>query len=86
MKTEVTLTLTRMNCNGCVRNVTKALQTLPELEVVQTDIPTKTVYVRYSEEHVSLEQIKAVLLEAKYPVAPEKPMSEDRQEDVETGV
>jgi len=86
MKTEVTLTLTRMNCNGCVRNVTNALQTLPELEVVQTDIPTKTVHVRYSEEQVSLEQIKAVLLKAKYPVAAEQPVSEQRQGDVETGV
>jgi copper chaperone CopZ len=86
MKTEVTLTLSRMNCNGCVRNVTKALQTLPELEVVQTDIPTKTVRVLYPEGQVSLEQIKAVLLEAKYPVAAEQPVSEERQEDVGTGV
>lgn len=75
MKTETTVTLSRLNCSGCVRNVTKALQTLPELEVMQTDIPTKTVQVRYPEEQVSLEQIKAVLLEAGYPVAAEPPVS-----------
>ncbi len=84
MKIEQTVTLSRLNCNGCVRNVTKALQTLPELEVVQTDIPTKTVQLRYPEHQISLEQIKTVLLEAGYPVAAEKPVSEDRQEGVET--
>ena len=76
MKTEITVTLSRLNCNGCVRNVTKALQTLPELEIVQTDIPTKTVHLRYPEQQVSLEQIKTVLLEAKYPVVEAKPVSE----------
>jgi copper chaperone CopZ len=71
MKTETTITLSRLNCNGCVRNVTKALQTLPELEIIQTDIPTKTVQLCYPEEQISLEQIKTVLLEAGYPVAAE---------------
>jgi copper chaperone CopZ len=85
MKTETTVTLSRLNCNGCVRNVTKALQTLPELEIIRTDIPTKTVRVRYPEQQISLEQIKTVLFEAGYPVAAEPPVSEDRQEGVETG-
>lgn len=75
MKTETTVTLSRLNCNGCVRNVTKALQTLPELEIIQTDIPTKTVQLRYPEEHISLEQIQTVLREAGYPVAAEPPVS-----------
>ncbi len=75
MKTEMTITLSRMNCNGCVRNVTKALQTLPELEIVRTDIPTKTVHLRYPENQVTLEQIKTVLLEANYPVVAERPVS-----------
>ena len=74
MKTETTITLSRMNCNGCVRNVTRALQTLPELEIVRTDIPTKTVHVRYSEDQVTLEQIKTVLSEAKYPVVAAEPV------------
>lgn len=75
MKIETTVTLTRLNCNGCVRNVTKALQTLPELEVVQTDIPTKAVRLRYPEDQVSLEQIRTVLLEAGYPAVQEEPLS-----------
>jgi copper chaperone CopZ len=58
-----------------VRNVTKALQTIPEVEVVQTDIPTKTVQLRYPEKQVSLEQIRAVLLEAGYPAVQDQPVS-----------
>lgn len=76
MKTEVTVTLSRLNCNGCVSNVTKALQTLPEIEIAGTDIPTKTVRLYYPENQVSLEQIRKVLLEAGYPVVAEKPASE----------
>ena len=75
MKTETTVTLTRLNCNGCVSNVTKALQTLPELEVIQTDISTKAVRLRYPENQVSLEQIKTVLLEAGYPAVQEQSLS-----------
>lgn len=75
MQKEITITLSRLNCNGCVRNVTNALHTLPELEVVQTDIPTKTVQVRYEEDQVSLEQIKKVLQDAKYPVAEQQAAS-----------
>ncbi|TMC22891.1 MAG: heavy-metal-associated domain-containing protein [Chloroflexi bacterium] len=75
MQTEITVTLSRLNCNGCVRNVTKALQTLPELEIIQTDIATKTVHLRYAEDQVSLEQIKKVLLEANYPVVAQQPVS-----------
>jgi copper chaperone CopZ len=75
MKTETTVTLTRLNCSGCVRNVTKALQTLPELEVLQADTSTKTVRVRYPQEQVSLEQIRTVLSEAGYPAVQEQSVS-----------
>jgi copper chaperone CopZ len=75
MKTETTVTLSRLNCNGCVRNVTKALHTLPGVEVVQTDISTKAVHVRYPENQVSLEQIKTVLSEAGYPAVQEQSVS-----------
>jgi copper chaperone CopZ len=76
LKTETTVTLSRLNCNGCVRNVTKALQTLPELEIVRTDISTKAVHLRYPEKQISLEQIRAVLLEAGYPVVQDQSVAE----------
>lgn len=86
MKIEMAVTLSRLNCNGCVRKVTNALQTLPEVEIVQTDIPTKTVHLRYPENPPSLEQIKTVLLEAGYPVVAEQPVSQDQQDCVDAGV
>lgn len=87
MKTEITVTLSRLNCNGCVRNVTKALQTLPDVEVVQTDIPTKTVCLLYPKHQISLEHIETVLLEAKYPVVGAySVLSQVKRESVETGV
>ena len=82
MKIELIVTLSRLNCNGCVRNVTKALQALPEVEIVQTDISTKTVHLHYPEDLLYLEQIKTVLLEAGYPVVAEQPVSQDQQEDL----
>ena len=75
MKTETTVTLTRLNCNGCVSNVTKALQTLPDLEVLGADTSTKTVRLRYSEDQVSLEQVRTVLREAGYPAVQEEAAS-----------
>lgn len=77
MKTETIVTLSRLNCNGCVRNVTKALQTLPEVEIVQTDTSTKAVHLRYPESQVSLEQIRTVLHEAGYPAVREQSVSEN---------
>ena len=75
MTIETTVTLTRLKCNGGVRNVTKALQTLPELEVLQTDTSTKVVRLRYPEDQVSLEQIRTVLREAGYPAVQEESLS-----------
>ena len=75
---ETIITLSRMNCGGCVRNVTNALQALPGVEVIQTDIPTKTVHLRYPTNQLSLEQIKTALAEAHYPVVSEQPVSENQ--------
>ncbi len=76
---ETIISLSRMNCGGCVRNVTKALQTLPGVEILQTNIPTKTVHLRYPTDQVSLEQMKMALTEAGYPVIAEQPVDEDQQ-------
>lgn len=57
--TETIIVLSRMNCRGCVRNVTQALQALPGVEILRTDIPTKTVHLRYLAGQTSLEQMKA---------------------------
>ncbi len=63
------LTMSRMNCSGCAKNITRALQTLPTTEVIATDLPAKTVHVRYDTGQVTMDTIKATLSIAKYPVA-----------------
>lgn len=72
---ETCITLSRLNCSGCVRNVTKALQMLPGVEVTSTDIPSKTVHLRYAADQTTLDAIKTVLAEAKYPVVAEEAIS-----------
>ena len=72
MRTETRITLSRLNCSGCVRNVTKALQTLPGVEIIGTDIPSKTVHLQYSSEQTTLDAIKRTLAEAKYPAVKEE--------------
>lgn len=74
MRTETCITLSRLNCNGCVRNVTKALQTLPGVEIISTDIPSKTVHLRYASDQTTLDAIKITLAEAKYPAVKEEPV------------
>lgn len=69
---ETIITLSRLNCGGCVRNVTNALQTLAGVEIVQTDIPSRTVHLRYFDDQITLEQIKSVLAEAHYLVINEQ--------------
>jgi copper chaperone CopZ len=67
MLEEICVTLSRLNCNGCVRNVTKALETLPGVEILDVDIPTKTICLRYASDRTTLEAIKTTLAEARYP-------------------
>jgi copper chaperone CopZ len=68
MLEETVITLSRLNCSGCVGNVTNALQALPSVEVLRSDIATKMVQIRYSSDQVSLDTIKTALSEANYPV------------------
>lgn len=84
MTIETIITLSRLNCSGCVRNVTKALQALSGVEIMKTDIPTKEVHLRYFDDQVTLEQIKAVLAEARYPVVGEQLVIQDQCEQEKT--
>ena len=77
---ETMLTMSRMSCSGCVKNITRALQTLPATEVVTTDLPTKTVHLRYDAEQVTMDTIKATLSTAKYPVASDHPVEHVSEE------
>jgi copper chaperone len=66
---EVTLSVPDVSCEHCVRTVNGALGGLPGVEAVATDIPTKSVRLRYDASQLSMEQIESVLDDAGYTVA-----------------
>ncbi|MFA7669910.1 MAG: heavy-metal-associated domain-containing protein [Burkholderiaceae bacterium] len=53
-----------MTCGGCVRGVTKAIQSLDPKAEINADPPTRKLQVNTS---ASREQIEAVLNEAGFP-------------------
>jgi len=66
--TEKTYTVPEISCEHCVRAITNELASVPGVEVVNIDIPTKVVTLRHSDE-VTDEQIIATIAEAGYEVA-----------------
>lgn len=57
-----------ISCEHCVRAITNELTSVPGIEVVNIDIPTKVVTLRH-EDDVTDEQIVATIAEAGYEVA-----------------
>ena len=66
---EITLSVPDISCEHCVKTINGALGEQPGVEAVQTDIPTRTVRLRYDPSQMSLEQIEAVLDDAGYTIA-----------------
>jgi copper chaperone len=66
---DVTLSVPDVSCEHCVKTINGALGALPGVEAVSTNIPTKTVHLRYDAGQLSMEQIEAVLDDAGYTVA-----------------
>jgi len=68
---DVTLSVPDISCEHCVKAINGALGTLTGVESVSTDIPTKTVHLRYDAGQLSMEQIEATLDEEGYAVSKE---------------
>lgn len=66
---ESVLSVPDISCEHCVKAINGALNELPGVEAVTTDIPTKTVHVRYDPSQVSLEAVEAALDDIGYTVA-----------------
>jgi copper chaperone CopZ len=66
---ETVLSVPDVSCEHCVKAINGALGALPGVEAVTTDIPTKTVRLRYDPSQVSLEKVEAVLDDEGYTVA-----------------
>ena len=68
---DVTLSVPDVSCEHCVKTINGALGTLPGVEAVSTDIPTKSVHLSYDSSTLSIEQIEATLDDAGYTVSHE---------------
>jgi copper chaperone len=66
---DVVLSVPDISCEHCVKTINGTLEKLSGVESVSTDIPTKSVHVRYDQGQLSLEHIEATLDDAGYAVA-----------------
>jgi copper chaperone CopZ len=66
---EVVLSVPEISCEHCVHTINGALGQLAGVEAVETDIPSKTVRLRYDAGTVTLAAIEAALDEEGYTVA-----------------
>jgi copper chaperone len=66
---DTVLSVPDISCEHCVHTINTAVGALPGIETVQTDIPTRTVHLRYDGDQVSLQKIEEVLDDAGYTVA-----------------
>jgi copper chaperone len=72
---ETVLSVPDISCEHCVKTINETLGGLAGVEAVETDLPTKTVHLRYNAQQVSLDKIAAVLDEAGYSVVASSEMS-----------
>ncbi len=70
---EFTLVVPSIGCQGCMKKIVTKLQTLPGIDILQTDIPTKSLALRYAREDISPEQIEQAVREIGHRVAPKEP-------------
>ncbi|GAC1447304.1 MAG: copper chaperone CopZ [Ktedonobacteraceae bacterium] len=68
---DVTLSVPDVSCEHCVKTINGVLGALPGVEAVSTDIPSKTVHLRYDANQLSLEQIETTLDDEGYTVSKE---------------
>jgi copper chaperone len=66
---ETVLSVPDVSCEHCVKTINGALGQLSGVEAVSTDIPSKTVHLRYDPSQVTMDTIEETLDEAGYTVA-----------------
>lgn len=66
---ELVLSVPDISCEHCVHTINGGLGKIAGIQSVTTDLPSKTVNLRYNPSQVSLQQIEAELDELGYTVA-----------------
>ena len=78
MLQDITLTLPKIGCQGCIKKVVRVLCEIPTVEVVSTDVSTKSVGLRYDEDAVGMEQLAAALQTIGHVLAVQESASVER--------
>jgi copper chaperone CopZ len=60
---EFTLIVPSIGCQGCMKEIVAKRQTLPGIDILHTDVPAKSLAVRYAREDISQEQIEQAVQE-----------------------
>ena len=55
-----------MACNGCVSTVTKAIEQLPGIKLVDVSLENGNAYVEFDENEISLDEIKKAIINSGY--------------------
>ena len=58
MNKEEKFTVSGMACQGCVNNVTTAIESLPGIEKVEVSLDKKEAFVIFDPEQITLNEIK----------------------------
>ncbi|HEY0756879.1 MAG TPA: heavy-metal-associated domain-containing protein [Ktedonobacteraceae bacterium] len=66
---DVVLSVPDISCEHCVKTINGALGALAGVETVSTDIPSRSVHMRYDAAQVSMEQIETTLDDAGYTIS-----------------
>jgi copper chaperone len=66
---DITLSVPDISCEHCVHAINTSLGELTGVETVATDIPTKTVHLRFHPDQLSLQDIEVALDDIGYTVA-----------------
>ena len=66
---DITLSVPDISCQHCVHAINTSLGGLAGIETVATDIPTRTVHLRFRPDQVSLQEIEVALDDIGYTVA-----------------
>lgn len=74
---ELTLTVPSIGCQGCMKKIVTKLQTLPGIEILQTNVPTKSLTLRYTSEEVSPGQIEQAVQDIGHRIASKEPAPDE---------
>jgi copper chaperone len=66
---DITLSVPDISCEHCVHAINTSLGGLTGVDMVATDIPTKSVHLRFHPEQLTLQEIEVALDDIGYTIA-----------------